>query len=169
MGEDIFKDLGGTLYLRNDGTGGYEPLLRNFTFPATTNSCKLTAEGILKQTNKLKEITERKTMFDRCKWNFYVEKVIYNKPATIVFFTDGSKTVVKAKEGDPFDPEKGLALAIIKRSFNNDSASFHKFLRTWRNGTEDDEVVDLIVENQLLKIENNEFKEKIKKGTTKKK
>ena len=39
--------------------------------------------------------------------------MIFNAPATIVFWKDGSKTVVKA-QGDEYDPEKGLAMAISR-------------------------------------------------------
>lgn len=42
-----------------------------------------------------------------------IEKVIFNPPATIVFWKDGSKTVVKA-QGDVFNPETGLAMAISR-------------------------------------------------------
>lgn len=47
-----------------------------------------------------------------------IKKVIFNDPATIVFWKDGMKTVVMA-ENEPFDPEKGLAMAIAKRSLGN--------------------------------------------------
>lgn len=43
-----------------------------------------------------------------------IRKVIFNPPATIVFWFDGSKTVVKARGDDEFDPETGLAMAISK-------------------------------------------------------
>ena len=46
-------------------------------------------------------------------------KVIFNGPATIVYWADGVKTVVKAQDGEPFDQEKGLAMAMIKRLFGN--------------------------------------------------
>lgn len=42
-----------------------------------------------------------------------IKKVIFNPPATIVFWENGSKTVVKA-QGEAFDPEKGLAMAISR-------------------------------------------------------
>ncbi len=42
-----------------------------------------------------------------------IKKVIFNPPATIVFWKDGTKTVVKAR-GEAFDPEKGLAMAISR-------------------------------------------------------
>lgn len=48
-----------------------------------------------------------------------IEKVIFNDPATIVFWTDGTKTIVKCQEGDTFDKEKGLAMAIAKRCYGN--------------------------------------------------
>ena len=48
-----------------------------------------------------------------------IAKVIFNEPATIVFWEDGTKTVVKCQDGDVFDKEKGLAMAIAKKSFGN--------------------------------------------------
>lgn len=42
-----------------------------------------------------------------------IKDVIYNDPATIVFWEDGTKTVVKCKN-EKFDPEKGLAMAFQK-------------------------------------------------------
>ena len=44
-----------------------------------------------------------------------IKDVIFAPPATIVYWSDGSKTVVKCSEKDVFDPEKGLAMAIAKR------------------------------------------------------
>ena len=46
-----------------------------------------------------------------------IEKVIFNNPATIVFWKDGTKTVVKCQDGDKFDEEKGLAMAICKKVY----------------------------------------------------
>ena len=43
-----------------------------------------------------------------------IKKVIFNDPATIVFWKDGTKTVVKRQEGAEFDYEKGLAMAICR-------------------------------------------------------
>ena len=48
-----------------------------------------------------------------------IRKVIFNDPATIVYWSDKSKTVVKVQEGDVFDPEKGLAMAIAKKAMGN--------------------------------------------------
>ena len=51
------------------------------------------------------------------KLDLEIKKVIFNKPATIVLWEDGSKTVVKVNKGERWDPEKGLAMAIIKKKF----------------------------------------------------
>lgn len=49
---------------------------------------------------------------------YSISDVIFNGPATIVIWEDGSKTVVKA-ENEAFDPEKGLAMAISKKMLGN--------------------------------------------------
>lgn len=59
-----------------------------------------------------------------------IKKVIFNDPATIVFWYDGSKTVVKAQDGDEFDPEKGLAMAISKRVLGN-KGNYYKTFEKW--------------------------------------
>ena len=58
---------------------------------------------------------------------FKIKKVIFNDPATIVFWADGSKTVVKCQPGDTFDKEKGLAMAISKRALGDKGRYFEKF------------------------------------------
>ena len=48
-----------------------------------------------------------------------IKDVIFNAPATIVLWNDGTKTVVKCQDEDEYDPEKGLAMAITKKAFGN--------------------------------------------------
>lgn len=55
-----------------------------------------------------------------------IEKVIFNKPATIVFWEDGTKTVVKCGKRDTFDYEKGIAMAITKKVFGNTNGYYKK-------------------------------------------
>lgn len=59
-----------------------------------------------------------------------IKNVIFNDPATIVFWEDGTKTVVKCQDGDEFDPEKGLAMAIVKKAYGNKSNYCNK-LKKW--------------------------------------
>lgn len=65
------------------------------------------------------------------KGDYYITNVIFNDPATIVFWSDGTKTVVKCCEDDIFDEEKGLAMAVLKKLSGNNSERFHKGLRKW--------------------------------------
>lgn len=55
-----------------------------------------------------------------------IVNVIFNPPATIVFWLDGTKTVVKSKN-EAFDPEKGLAMAITKHYFGNKGNYYNQF------------------------------------------
>lgn len=55
-----------------------------------------------------------------------IENVIFNGPATIVFWSDGDKTIVKCAYDDYQDPEKGLAMAIVKKFMGNCS-----FMKKW--------------------------------------
>lgn len=59
-----------------------------------------------------------------------IKNVIFNDPATIVFWTDGTKTVVKCQEGDIFDPEKGLTMAIAKKVYGN-KGSYCNAIKKW--------------------------------------
>lgn len=59
-----------------------------------------------------------------------IKNVIFNDPATIVFWEDGTKTVVKCQDGDEFDPEKGLAMAIVKKAYGNKGSYCNK-LKKW--------------------------------------
>lgn len=53
---------------------------------------------------------------------FAIKRAIFNAPATIVFWEDGTKTVVKCGADDTFDEEKGLALCFMKKACNNKPA-----------------------------------------------
>lgn len=59
-----------------------------------------------------------------------IKNVIFNDPATIVFWADGTKTVVKCQDDDIFDPEKGLAMAITKKALGN-KGNYCNELKKW--------------------------------------
>lgn len=52
-------------------------------------------------------------------YSLKIEKLVFNGPATIVFWKDGTKTVVKCGSGEVFDREKGLAMAMCKKALGN--------------------------------------------------
>ena len=84
-----------------------------------------------KETRVLIEERKKERKAQRLKNNFYVKDVIFNDPATVVYWDDGEKTVVTTKPGDTYDPEKGFAMACAKRLFGNEEdwyIPFHKYL-----------------------------------------
>ena len=63
-----------------------------------------------------------------------IKNVVFNPPATIVFWADNSKTVVKAGN-ETFDPEKGLAMAIAKKALGN-KGNYYETFKKWLPKTE---------------------------------
>lgn len=55
-----------------------------------------------------------------------IKKVIHNNPATIVYFSDGSKEVVKVHKEDEYNEDIGILLCIAKRQLGKD---FHRSLK----------------------------------------
>ena len=53
-----------------------------------------------------------------------IKKILINKPATIVYFSDGTKTVVKCGPDDSYDVEKAVAMCFMKKALG--SRSMHK-------------------------------------------
>ena len=62
-----------------------------------------------------------------CHLENFIEKVIFNDPATIIIWKDGTKTVVKTQEGDTFDPMVGMAMCIAKKAMGNQGNYFEEF------------------------------------------
>ena len=61
-----------------------------------------------------------------------IKDVIFNDPATIVHWKDGTKTVVKCQKetGDSFSKETGLVMAIAKKALGN-KGNFNDILKKW--------------------------------------
>lgn len=59
-----------------------------------------------------------------------IKKVIFNNPATIVLWEDGTKTVVKRQKGERWDKEKGLAMAIVKKMYGN-KGNYNDIFKKW--------------------------------------
>lgn len=51
--------------------------------------------------------------------DFIPTKVIFNSPATICYFPDGTKTVVKCADDEEFIEEVGVMACIIKKLFES--------------------------------------------------
>ena len=62
--------------------------------------------------------------------NLTITNVIYNPPATIVFWSDKTKTVVKA-DSEEYDPEKGLAMAISRKMLGDNKYEYYHTFKHW--------------------------------------
>lgn len=60
---------------------------------------------------------------------FKAKRVIFNPPATVVLWADGTKTVVKCDPEDEFDVMTGVALCYMKKALGNKSGALNKALR----------------------------------------
>ena len=81
-----------------------------------------------------------------------IKKVIFNGPATIVIWVDGSKTVVKCAKGDGYSKFSGLAIAMCKRMYGTDfKRIFNHFIpkeetreTDFLNNIKDSDVVEVV-------------------------
>ena len=83
----------------------------------------------------------------------FIKKVKFNPPATIVFWTDNTKTVVKC-QGEDYDPEKGLAMCISKK-FLGDKGNYYEVFKKWLPKEDDSDVVQKVLEH--IKPQTFEF------------
>lgn len=60
--------------------------------------------------------------------SIYITKVIYNNPATMVFWSDGTKTIAKCHEDDTYSCEQGLNVCILKKVFK---PTYRDILNAW--------------------------------------
>ena len=59
------------------------------------------------------------------------ERVIFSPPATVVYWKDGTKTVVRC-ENDVFSEEFGYAMACMRRMYGTRAAFKARFKNAWR-------------------------------------
>ena len=71
-------------------------------------------------------IEENNNNFDLLK----PERIIYNDRATIRYWKDGTKTVVKATDDEHMTHEHGVAMAVVRKLY----PSRQEFLRTVKSG-----------------------------------
>lgn len=63
--------------------------------------------------------------------NVSIKKVIYNDKATIVFWSDNTKTVTKCGGDDNYNQEYALMMCVLKKLHSTKSIS--RFLKVWTN------------------------------------
>ena len=104
--KDMYQMPDGLFYHYNEWNDCWEPIKPSTSWPGLYT-------GIWSDVNDLR-----------------IKKVIFNEPATIVFWKDGTKTVVKCGPNDIFDPEKGIAMCFVKRIYGN-KGRYNNAFKPW--------------------------------------
>lgn len=61
-----------------------------------------------------------------------ITNVIFNPPATIVFWSDNTKSVVKCDTNlEAYDPEKGIAMAISRKMLADNKRDYYNVFKHW--------------------------------------
>lgn len=89
----------------------------------------LLANGRREKIGNMKDLV--KTYVPKESRDIKIRKVIFSGPATIVFWNDGSKTVVKCTKGDHLNYEMGIAMCTLKKLFGDSYLDFKKDLKKW--------------------------------------
>ncbi len=71
-------------------------------------------------------------------WKMTPRKVIFNGPATVVMWEDGTKTVVKKTDGDVDDREKAIMFAIIKKACGS-RGNMNRYLNKFKEDKSNEE------------------------------
>lgn len=90
-----------------------------------------------------------------------IDHIVFNYPATIVIFRDGTKEVVKVSDDDEYQPEVGVAMAIVNKMFGSRSR-YKKFIKKF--DTYDDLEDHLDSSSEELKAVLDRAFDKIRKG-----
>ena len=87
----------------------------------------------LMQMKMAEERFEASVRYAKERMKYIPDRIIKNGPATIVFWCDGTKTVVKCGEGDSPDDYAAFCAALGKKVFGSNS----NLKRIMRNATDD--------------------------------
>ena len=105
----------------------YPKLVRTYTFEPIDIDLIFSSRPTIdkkEETKKPVDSFETKQSTNR---RVKIRDVIFSDPATVVFWNDNTKTVVKTRGGEKYDKEKGLAMAIIKKITGNTSNYYNIF------------------------------------------
>lgn len=89
-----------------------------------------------------------------------IKNVVFNPPATIVFWTDETKTVVKCQDNEEFDPEKGLAMAFFKKTHGNKGHYFEEIKKWCHKGSLS------MIKDEMHEMTDEKVIETVEKGTS---
>lgn len=104
------------------------------------NKLIISVDDYNKMANTIENLKKEKVDLQEKVYNAYfgykyknlpeVKEVLYHKPATIIFWKDGTKTVVKAQNKEKYDKEKGFVMAYLKKILGNEG-NYYEVIKRW--------------------------------------
>lgn len=134
MGEVVkIHDIISEFYAVKDGSDTWWFIDDDFEPITSKDDSKKSMQRVKKQRTVMPTLDNVIMICDFKVNGAYITKIIYNDPVTVVYWSDGQRTIVKA-HNEPFNDEKGLCMAIMKRALGS---KFHRFFKELCNGNSD--------------------------------
>ena len=118
----------------NKETGTFEP----YSFTKSDDLYQKALEAAKKMSNSMygigHSVSATVLRNDFARFLNEVKDIKFSGPATIVFWKDGTKTVVKCQEGEHYDPKDGIEYALFKKiagGTSNQASKMAKMYDEW--------------------------------------
>ena len=108
----------------------YPKLVRTYTFEPIDIDVVFSYRPTTDKKNEAKKPVDSFETKQSTNRRVKLKDVIFSDPATVVFWSDGTKTVVKTRGGEKYDKEKGLAMAIVKKITGN-TGNYYNIFKEW--------------------------------------
>ena len=108
----------------------YPKLVRTYTFEPIDINVMFSSRPTTDKKEEAKKPVDSFETKQSTNRRVKIKDVIFSDPATVVFWNDNTKTVVKTRGGEKYDKEKGLAMAIIKKITGN-TGNYYNIFKEW--------------------------------------
>ena len=108
----------------------YPKLVRTYTFEPIDIDLMFSYRPTTDKKNETKKSVDSFETKQSTNRRVKIRDVIFSDPATVVFWDDNTKTVVKTRGEEKYDKEKGLAMAIVKKITGN-VGNYYEIFKEW--------------------------------------
>ena len=108
----------------------YPKLVRTYTFEPIDIDLMFSYRPTTDKKNETKKSVDSFETKQSTNRRVKIRDVIFSDPATVVFWDDNTKTVVKTRGEEKYDKDKGLAMAIVKKITGN-VGNYYEIFKEW--------------------------------------
>lgn len=128
--------------------------------PAYTDLVINSLDAQLKKTDEPKKTDKSDKKETPNVYRPIAEKIIFNDPVTVVFWTDKTKTIVRKSDNDPYDKYMAFCAALAKKVYENNT-QIHKIIESGIDQKEKDRAK---AKKEAAKKKGTSEKEPVKTG-----